>query len=124
MSHDGAFHLGLHCLPKYTSGVTVSERVQAFKPLDKSTYQKNNFLILSTKTYVVGTQKNRLIETGLLSTQNICQELWVRKYLQFYAANLCLSKPVAFFLKFIALRMAKTPQCLDCSEYNSAKTKI
>ena len=26
----------------------------------------------STKTYVVGTQKNRLIETFLLNTQNIC----------------------------------------------------
>ena len=26
----------------------------------------------STKTYVVGTQKNRLNETVLLSTQNIC----------------------------------------------------
>ena len=26
----------------------------------------------STKTYVLGTQKNRLIETVLLSTQNTC----------------------------------------------------
>ena len=28
---------------------------------------------ISTKTYVVGTQKNRLNETVLLSTQNICE---------------------------------------------------
>ena len=31
------------------------------------------------------TQKNRLNETVLLSTQNIYLKLWVRKYLQFYA---------------------------------------
>ena len=49
---------------------------------------------LLTKTYVVDTQKNRLHETVLLSTQNICQKLWVRKYLQFYADNFCLSKSV------------------------------
>ena len=30
------------------------------------------FLYFSSKTYVVGTQKNRLNETVLLSTQNIC----------------------------------------------------
>ena len=45
----------------------------------------------------MGTQKNRLNETVLLSTQNICLELWVRKYLQFYAdifvyLNLCFEK--------------------------------
>ena len=28
--------------------------------------------IYKTKTYIVGTQKNRLEETVLLSTQNIC----------------------------------------------------
>ena len=28
----------------------------------------------STKTYVVGTQKNRLNETVLLSTENICSD--------------------------------------------------
>ena len=33
---------------------------------------KNSFLF-SSKTYVVGTQKNRLNKTVLLSTQNICQ---------------------------------------------------
>ena len=50
------------------------------------------FSYFSTKTYVVGTQKNRLIETVLLSTKNISLKLWVRKYLQFYAEEFCLSK--------------------------------
>ena len=35
--------------------------------------------------YVVGTQKNRLNEMALLRTQNTCQNLWVGKYIQFYA---------------------------------------
>ena len=34
----------------------------------------------------------------LLSTQNICLKLWVRKYLQFYAEKFCLSKPMPFLL--------------------------
>ena len=34
-------------------------------------YAKKKFSF-STKTYVVGTQKNRLNETNLLSTQNKC----------------------------------------------------
>ena len=33
----------------------------------------------------MGTQKNRLHETVLLSTQNKCLNWWIRKYLQFYA---------------------------------------
>ena len=40
---------------------------------------KNYFSYFSTKTYVVGTQKNRLNETVLLRNQNICFNLWVRK---------------------------------------------
>ena len=42
-----------------------------FRPWGKSAYQKITFLFLN-QTYVVGTQKNRPIETVLLSTQNIC----------------------------------------------------
>ena len=41
------------------------------RPLKKSAYQ-NYFSYFSTKTYIVGTQKNRLNETVLLRTQNIC----------------------------------------------------
>ena len=33
---------------------------------------KNQLSYFSTKTYVVGTRKNRLIETVLLSIQNLC----------------------------------------------------
>ena len=40
---------------------------------------ENCFLYFSSKTYVVGTQKNRLNETVLLSTQNTCLNCWVRK---------------------------------------------
>ena len=42
----------------------------------------------------MGTQKNRLNETVLLSTQNICSIRCIRKYLQFYAQKFCLSKPM------------------------------
>ena len=42
----------------------------------------------------VGTQKNRLNEMVLSSTLNICLKLLVKKYLQFYAENFCLSKPM------------------------------
>ena len=41
-----------------------------YRPLVKSAYQKIIFLIYKTKIYVVGTQKNCLNETVLLSTQN------------------------------------------------------
>ena len=42
------------------------------RPLNKSAQSKNKFSYFSAKTYVVGTQKNRLNETVLLSKQNIC----------------------------------------------------
>ena len=38
----------------------------------KECVTENYFSYFSTKTYVVGTQKNRLDETILLSTQNTC----------------------------------------------------
>ena len=41
-------------------------------PLVKSAYQKKKFSYFSTKTYALGTLKNHLNETVLLSTQNIC----------------------------------------------------
>ena len=42
---------------------------QAFS---KESVPEKYFFHFSPKTYVVGTQKNRLNETVLLSTQNIC----------------------------------------------------
>ena len=40
---------------------------------------KNILSYFSTKTYVVGTHKNRLNETVLMSTQNRCLNWWIRK---------------------------------------------
>ena len=50
----------------------------------------NYFSYFSTKTYVVGTQKNRLNETVLLSTQNTCLKGWVSKQSQCYAKKLLI----------------------------------
>ena len=50
----------------------------------------------------MGTQKN-LNKTVPLNTQNICKKLWVRKYLQFYTENSCLSKPVILGLASLNL---------------------
>ena len=41
------------------------------------------FSNFSTKTYVVGTQKNRLDETVLLSTQNTCLKMMDKKLITF-----------------------------------------
>ena len=54
----------------------------SYNPLDKTAYS-----YFSTKTYVVGTQKNRLSETVLLSNQNKCLNWWIRQYLQFDAQD-------------------------------------
>ena len=53
------------------------------RPPDKSVYLKIIFSYFSTKTYVVGTQKNRLTEIYmvLLSTQNTCLNQRLRKKL-------------------------------------------
>ena len=64
---------------------------QAFS---KHCVPKINFLISQPKHNVVGTQKNCLNETFLLSTQSISLNLWVRKYSHFYIQKFCLSKHV------------------------------
>ena len=43
-----------------------------YRPLVKSVYQKKNSFLTSQPKPVVGTQKNCLNETVLLSTQNTC----------------------------------------------------
>ena len=63
----------------------MSELVEICRTLVKSALQRNLFFISQPKHMLWV-----LNETVLLSTQN----LWVRKYLQFYADNFCLSKPV------------------------------
>ena len=63
----------------------VQFSLQVSRPPDKSAYLKLiDISYFSTKTYVVGTQKNRLNETVLLSTQNICLDWWVRNNYNFY----------------------------------------
>ena len=48
-----------------------SRKIWAIRPPDKSAYWGNYFRYFSSKTYVVDTQKNRLNETVLLSTQKL-----------------------------------------------------
>ena len=60
------------CKKRTTSPITHQCILIGLRTLVKSVYQKKNFSFFSTKAYVVGTQKKRLNETVLLSTQNIC----------------------------------------------------
>ena len=50
----------------------MTEKMLTGRPPDKRAYLKIIFFYFSTKTYVVGTQKNLLNETVLLCTQNTC----------------------------------------------------
>ena len=56
---------------------SLSRALAVCRPPDKNVLL--NFFYFSTKTYVVGTQKNRLIETVLLSTQKTYINWWIRK---------------------------------------------
>ena len=49
------------------------------------------------KTYVVGTQKNRLNETVLLSTQTYVQTDGLDNIYNFMLKKFCLSKPMTVF---------------------------
>ena len=51
----------------------------------------------SNKTYVVGTQKNRLNKTLLLSNPNTCLSWRIRK-ISFYVQKLCVSGPMWHFV--------------------------
>ena len=57
----------------------------SIRPADTVCNRKNISFYFPIKAYVVGTQKNRLNETVLLSIKNICLKFWLRKYLLFYA---------------------------------------
>ena len=58
----------------YTEQVTTFIGCHLLKTLGCRTLVKSakKIIYFSTKTYVVGTQKNGLNETVILSTQNIC----------------------------------------------------
>ena len=68
--------LVLNCLQKLSVDDTRKQKVKNVE---------NVFSYFSIKTYFVDTQKNRLNETVLLSAQNTCLNLWIKKYLQFLA---------------------------------------
>ena len=68
---------------------------------------KNCFSYFSIKTYVVRTKKNRLNETVLFSTQNLCM-LWVLKknhlneMVHLSTQNLCLNSLIRKYSQFHA----------------------
>ena len=64
---------------------TMSKLQEMYRGPQKRVHNRKLFYDFSTKTYVVGTQKNRLDETVLLTTQNTCFNGWVRNKSQFYA---------------------------------------
>ena len=59
-------------IPKVLFSLYETVTFTAFSGSELRVCDKKYFSYFSTKTYVVGTQKNRLNETVLLSTQNIC----------------------------------------------------
>ena len=72
----------------------------------------------------MGTLKNRLSETILLSTQNISSRCWIRSYLQFYAQKLCLSKPMDIYIikkKKLTMHIIHVND-LDIGEYRAKQT--
>ena len=70
MQHNAAFCKDLHC--RQPRREISCETAQIRSPDRVCCVIENDFSYYSTKIYVVGTQKNRLIETVLLSTLNIC----------------------------------------------------
>ena len=78
------FHLGLHGLPNYSFGSHQYTKVKTpiHVPVYVDTHRSRKVNMFSIKlklfsyqlilTYVLGAQKDRLIETVLLSTHNIC----------------------------------------------------
>ena len=69
----------------YIQGVSQKRAfLSVYQAFSQECVTEKLFSYFSTNIYVVGTQKNRLNETILLRTHNICLNVWVRKYLQFY----------------------------------------
>ena len=60
----------------------------------------NLFSYSSTKTYVVGTQKNRLNETVLLSIKTTSLNQWRRKHSHFYAQKRRFTGPMQLVFVF------------------------
>ena len=60
----------------------------------KECITEKRFSKFSTETYVVGTQKNRLNETVLLSTKKYANNYGYENIHNFMLKMFCLSKPV------------------------------
>ena len=76
------------------------------RPPDKCVLE-NYFLYSSSKTYVVGTQKNRLNEKVLLSTQNICLNRWAKKIITILRSKNLLIWIYVLILKKVSIRQQK-----------------
>ena len=68
----------------------------------------------------MGTQKNRLNETVLLSTHNI----WIRKYSKFYAQKFCLSKPLASTGDFVTYCIHKQQRLRRAYKYTQSRQSL
>ena len=66
--------------------------------------------------YVVGTQKNHLIETVLLSIENNCLNRWIRKQAQKYSHNICLAGPMKQTTKRTSTSIDVAPATIICPE--------
>ena len=77
-----------------------------------------------SKTYVVGTQKNRLNETVLLSTLNICLNCWVRKYSQFYVVYLFVNLYLTFLLASSSRFSSIIHRCFEFSPFSKSFSRI
>ena len=77
---------------------------------------ENYFSYFSAKTYVVGTQKNHLNKTVLLSTQNACLNWWVRKYMQLSGPMLGELSIILLYI-FWGLGKAREERCLYFSYF-------
>ena len=61
---------------------------------------KNEFSYFSSKTYVEGTQKNRLNETVLFEHPKHMLKLMSKKIITFLRSKMCISKPVLIIVCF------------------------
>ena len=92
-----------------------------------NTIFENWFSYFSIKTCVVGTQKNRLNETVLLSTQNTCLNWCVRKWFQFYVKHfgyLDIYRPVYYYVFWVfSMLVCLKIDFMDCYCKTTHRTK-
>ena len=79
MQHHTAFHLGLHCLQKNLFRGFPEYKGLKYRVTGLDKQKCSVFSYPSILTYVLGAQKNPVIEMVLLSIHNICFGLEIRK---------------------------------------------